>query len=110
MSLSVVFETFGGKAVLFVSGRIDSATAADFEAALFDAFGQADDGGLTVECSALEYISSAGLRVLLMGAKRQRKAKLGYALCALSDNIRKVFTMGGFEKLIPIYAKLDDVP
>ena len=91
----------GGATVLALSGRLDSNTCAALEAHLF----QAIDGGaaaLVVDFADLAYVSSAGLRVLLMGAKRLRASQGKLALCGLNDNIREVFAMSGFDKILTI--------
>ena len=56
----------------------------------------------------LTYISSAGLRVVLLVAKtlQQQDAKL--AVCSLSDSIREVFEISGFDKIVPVYASTGD--
>ena len=56
-----------------------------------------------MDLEKLSYISSAGLRALLTIAKNLmgRGAKL--ALCAMSDQIREVFAISGFDKIIPIH-------
>lgn len=90
-----------GATVLALSGRLDSNTCATLEARLF----QAIDAGaacLVVDFADLAYVSSAGLRVLLMGAKRLRASDGKLALCGLNANIREVFAMSGFDKILTI--------
>lgn len=110
MSVSFEVRYLDQKGVLSVSGRVDSSNASEFETALFALLEQEPTGGVAVELDGLEYISSAGLRVVLMGAKRQRGASRAFAVCGLSENIGKVFAMSGFEKVIPVYAAIGDVP
>lgn len=110
MSVSFEVRYIEQKGVLSVSGRVDSSNASAFETALFELLDHAPAGGVAVEFEGLEYISSAGLRVVLMGAKRQRTAGTTFAVCGLSENIGKVFAMSGFAKVIPVYATIGDVP
>lgn len=110
MSISFEVRDAGDKRVLAATGRIDSSSAPEFETALFELLDQAPSGGVAVDFAAVDYISSAGLRVVLMGAKRQMAASAPFAICALQENVQKVFAIGGFEKLVPIYPSVEDAP
>ena len=95
-----------GQAVVFsIDGRLDSNTSEAFEKELM---GKIDEGKkhLVVDFTDLEYISSAGLRVLLMAAKRLKSESGGFALCGLKDHIREVFEISGF---LPILTVVDDM-
>ena len=67
-----------GVLILAPNGRIDSKTAKDFETQLLGRI-ETGEPAVLVDCSALEFISSAGLRVLLMAAKRRRQPATGSA-------------------------------
>lgn len=110
--MSVSFQTHqsGDKTVVSAIGRIDSSNASEFETALFEVLDKGPTGGVAVDFSKLDYISSAGLRVVLMGAKRQMAAKAPFAVCGLSENIQKVFSIGGFERIVSIYPTVEDIP
>ena len=88
------------KTTLFLSGRLDSATAPKLHDELLPEF----DKTLNIELdfSALAYVSSAGLRVLLMGQKTA-KAKGGkLTLTNVSEEIIEVFEMTGFADILNI--------
>ena len=51
----------------------------------------------------LVYISSAGLGVILLTAKSLRNRNTKLATCSLSDQIRKIFEISGFDKVIAIH-------
>lgn len=88
-----------GSQLLALKGRIDSATAGLFEQAvlgLFDAPGRR----AVLDFAAVDYISSAGLRVVLMAAKRARQGEGRLLLCALPQHVREVFEISGFLKII----------
>ena len=85
-----------------VIGRVDSSNAAAFA----EAFNQAvadDDKQVIMDCGELSYISSAGLRAVLMIAKDLSSRKAKFALCSLSGSIREVFLISGFDKIIDIH-------
>lgn len=107
MSLEITDENAGDVLVVSPAGRIDSRTAADFEAHVIGAI----EGGalhLLFDFGRVNYISSAGLRVLLMAAKRLKGKSGKYAICAMSDPIRQVFEIGGFAKVVPIKGNRDE--
>ena len=85
-----------------VSGRIDAGNASEFEETVRTAI---EDGDRTVimDFENLLFISSSGLRVVLMTAKRMRRRDAAFALCSLSGALLDVFRMSGFEKIIAIH-------
>ena len=85
-----------------IEGRIDGANAREFEEALNGAIAE-DDGKVLLDFAALSYISSAGLRVILLIARLLQKRNAAFALCSLSDPIREVFEISGFDKIISIH-------
>ncbi len=86
---------------LSISGRIDSNNAEDFQQALL---GEIDKGEqrLVLDLRELDYVSSAGLRVFLMAAKRLMPTDGGMALFGLQGNVREVFEISGFTSILTI--------
>lgn len=93
--------------VLAPARRLDSATAPGFEAELLGRIGQ---GAVAVllDLSAVEYISSAGLRVILVAGKRLRASGGRLGLCGLTEDCREAFRISGFDTLFPIYRSVDE--
>lgn len=91
-----------GALVAAPQGRIDGLNAHDFQEALKAAIGD-DDKVVIVDFGAVTYISSAGLRATLVTAKLLRERKASFSLCALSDPIREIFSVSGFDKIIDIH-------
>lgn len=85
-----------------VGGRIDGSSAAQFEEAIRTAIVDSDRA-VIMDFEKLVYISSAGLRAILLTAKslQSRDAKL--VLCSLSEQIREVFEISGFDKVLAIH-------
>lgn len=100
-NLGVTHERDGALAVVRVSGRIDSATSAQFEAQLETVFADPPDA-LIIDLADLAYLSSAGLRVLLVVAKRARAEARPLILCSLAPGIREVFDISGFSTIFDI--------
>jgi anti-anti-sigma factor len=63
---------------------------------------------LLIELSQLEYISSAGLRVLLVVAKRIQQKGGKVVLCALVPNVKEVFEISGFSSIFKIFDTVED--
>ena len=59
------------------------------------------------DLGALDYLSSAGLRVLLSAAKEMRRRDGKIVLCALTQFVKEIFEVSGFEALIPIEASVE---
>ena len=58
---------------------------------------------LLIDFAKLDYISSAGLRVLLIAAKRLKESDGRFAICSLNDNVADVFAVSGFGSFIDIH-------
>jgi len=94
-------------AILALEGRLDSTTSEAFEQQLM---GKIDAGSnkMVIDLSSLDYISSAGLRVLLMAAKRLKTEGGAFALCRLKEPIRQVFEISGFLSILTVVDSIDD--
>lgn len=90
--------------VVAVSGRIDSNSAAELETALL---ARAGEPRLVVDLGAVEYVSSAGLRVFLMLAKKCKAGGGKMALCGLAPGVRQVFDLAGFTPLFTVAPDAD---
>jgi len=87
---------------LSLSGRLDTTTAKAFEDRIL-AHIDSGERRIAIDLTGLEYISSAGLRVFLLAAKRLDSAQGRIALCALPEPIREVFDIAGFISIFAIY-------
>jgi len=92
-------ERQDGSLVVAPSGRIDSNSSSELERALLGHAGSGETR-IVVDLAEVEYISSAGLRVLLMAAKKLQDAKGRLVLCAMPESVRLVFELAGF---LPIF-------
>lgn len=92
----------GATLVVTPNGRLDAASTPAFHERLLSCI----DGGETsvlLDLALLDYISSAGLRSLLTAAKRLQACDGRFALCALTDNVRAVLQVSGFDTIIEIH-------
>jgi len=100
--MEIATRKAGGAMVVSVTGRVDAVTAPEFEKGL-SALIAGGDHLLVLNLNGLEYISSAGLRSILITAK-QLKAKDGKVLFAgLKGPVKDVFKISGFGSLFKIF-------
>ena len=97
--LQITKEQIGDHLTLALDGRLDRSTAADFEARINDLL----DGvsKLTLDFSKLEYISSAGLRVVLSIQKKMKNTN-DVLIKGASSEIRDIFEMTGFSRILNV--------
>jgi anti-anti-sigma factor len=103
MPLNLAVSTHQGVPVHAVKGRVDSATAGELEKALQPLYATPGER-VVLDFGALDYISSAGLRVVLMLAKRAKSSQGRLLLCSLSPQVREVFEISGFLKILEVSA------
>jgi anti-sigma B factor antagonist len=93
-----ITKTVNGKDFLVsLEGRLDTTTAPKFEEFIAENIFKMDT--LTLDCAGLEYVSSAGLRVLLSAQKR---LKDGMKLKNVCELVMEVFEMTGFVDILAI--------
>ena len=80
-----------------VKDKIDTTTAPDFENAIMDEMGKFDS--LILDFNDLEYISSAGLRVLIVTEKKLKPQNIPFVI-KVNDTIKEILVMSGFDKLL----------
>ena len=88
-----------GKALFALGGRLDTTTAPELEKALRDSLAGVSE--LTLDFAELEYISSAGLRVLLAtkkALKNQGRMKIRNA----NETVMEIFEVTGFSDILTI--------
>jgi anti-anti-sigma factor len=92
------------------AGRIDHRTAAELESALTPLLERAGAGhaALVLDLSAVEYISSVGLRVLMIAARQMRERQAKLSVAALQSVVAEIFTISRFDKLLVVCATLED--
>jgi anti-anti-sigma factor len=99
--MDIISSIDAGIAVLSISGRIDFATSGNVEQAVATVIEQ---GGtrLIFDMREVGYVSSAGLRAILIAAKKAKSLGGGVAVYGLQASVAEVFTTSGFGKIVPI--------
>ena len=83
-----------------VGQKVDTVTAPDFQNAIMDEMGKFDS--LILDFKDLEYISSAGLRVLVITQKKLKPEGIPFVIKNTNDTIKEIFSMSGFNKILDI--------
>ena len=95
-----------GVVAVVPAGRIDTTTAPTLEGHL-NALLAGGARRLVVDFSRVDYISSAGLRVMLLVARRMKESNGRLALCAFTEPVRQVFQLAGFLPLFTVCESQD---
>jgi anti-anti-sigma factor len=82
-------------------GRLDGSSAAEAEETINTIF-KGENNRLLLDFEFLEYLSSAGLRVVLGAAKEIKRRDGKFVLCSLNSYVKEVFEVSGFGAIIPI--------
>lgn len=86
--------------ILSVEGRIDTITSADLDKEINDELGNFNS--LIMDFTNLEYISSAGLRVLIATQKKLKADNIPFVIKNVNDTVGEIFRMSGFNKILKI--------
>ena len=95
--MEIIKTVNGEDFIVNINGRLDTVTAPQFEEFIAENISKMRT--LTLDCAGLEYLSSAGLRVLL---STQKKMKSGMKLINVCDLVMEGFEMTGFVDILVI--------
>jgi anti-anti-sigma factor len=92
-----------GISILSFTGNLDTSSSPDAENTIN---GLIDDGGkkLLIDFENLDYISSAGLRILLATSKRLGREGGTLRICGLNATVREVFDISGFATILNVFS------
>lgn len=100
-------EKIGSALVASVAGQVNSANAASLETQMLTLVDSGEHDWV-LDLGRLEYISSAGLRVVLMLAKRIRENQGQLVLCGMHPHVREVFDISGFLAILTVVDTRDE--
>ena len=95
-------EVLNNSMVLRFEGDLDTNTSAQAEAYIDETFAKGNRS-LIINFNKLGYISSAGLRVLLLAAKRAKSESGSLRICELNGDVKDVFELSGFDSFLDIF-------
>jgi anti-anti-sigma factor len=105
--MEITQEKIGTITTVTLKGRMDAGTSKSVEDHLLKLI----DGGehrLVVDFAQLDYISSVGLRVLILASKKVKPLQGSIVVCALQPTIKQVFEVAGFTTIFKVYPTRDD--
>lgn len=85
---------------LSVKGRIDTLTSVEFDGAIQEEYGNFNS--LIIDFNDVNYISSAGLRVLIATEKKLDAENIKMVILNVNDEIQNIFKLSGFDKILEI--------
>ncbi|HXN13953.1 MAG TPA: STAS domain-containing protein [Candidatus Acidoferrales bacterium] len=92
--------------ILSPAGRIDNDTSPAFQTRLLAAL--APGAAVLVDFSSVQYISSAGLRALMMGSKQAKASKGRLAVAALGPVVKEIFEISRFSMVVEVFGTTAD--
>ena len=108
--MQIDVRQFADTTVAAPGERIDHRSAPALEAALLPLVHQAiaAKGAVVLDFSAVAYISSVGLRVLMIAAQQMRLGLAPLLVAGLQSVVAEIFTISRFDKVIPVCATLEE--
>jgi anti-anti-sigma factor len=106
MVMDVSTEQVGEVSVITLRGRLDGSTCGELETQTTSAI--ATFPICIIDMAGLDYVSSAGLRILLKAAKQAKARQVKLRLCSLHPNVQEVFSISGFMTIFSIFANRDE--
>lgn len=94
-------ENANGVLIAAPEGRIDGINAREFQEAV-NAKIDGNETGVVIDMVGLNYISSAGLRAVLLISKALQQRNSRLVLCALQESVQELFQISGFDQIMTI--------
>ncbi len=102
VGLGIQIEEKKGKHLVHIKGRLDAANTPKLELKLNELVSGGSDK-VILDFAKIDYLSSAGIRLLLAMAKRL-SSQGGFKLCAIRRDVMEIIKMAGFDRILEIYA------
>ena len=106
--MDLVVKRFADTVVLFPLGRVDHATADKLKAELAPHMGNCagERDRVVIDMTGVEYISSVGLRVLMLASKQAKAQGCTLAVCGLQPVVREIFEISRFNLVLKVFPAL----
>ncbi len=102
MSIKIQSEVKTNKQILRVEGRLDASSAPILEVRLNELI-DAKHTQILIDFSKLDYLSSAGMRLLLSMTKKLKSIEGSLKFCGINEEVMEIIKMAGFERILEIY-------
>ncbi|MDP2801256.1 MAG: STAS domain-containing protein [Phreatobacter sp.] len=107
MTLTINEENRDTVLVVSVSGRLDGVTSKTLDTHIGARIAGGSDR-IVLNLSGVDYISSFGLRLVLVAAKKLNGPGRRFVVCGLKDNVRQVFSVSGFLSILTLTDTVDE--
>lgn len=104
--MEITESQFGDTVILTPVGRVDQTTAPAFQSALLEIVGKRGNA-VVVDFASIPYISSVGLRALMIAAKEGKKTNVPLAVAGLTPQVNEVFEISRFNFVVQIFATIE---
>lgn len=105
--LEVKNEVLNGVLVIQLMGRLDGLTSKSFVEKT-NSPEHSSHARIVLNCKDLSYISSEGLRVILMTAKKAKSLGGALTLCDMNPSVSEVMAISGFGELLGVHNSVDE--
>ncbi len=105
--MKIETETLGKALILKPMGRIDQNTAASFQESLIAALDAGKDSAVALDMSCVDFLSSIGLRALMVAHKHCQTSGAKLVLFALTPVVREVFAISRFDTVLRCFDARD---
>jgi anti-anti-sigma factor len=107
MQMRISIEKEKGITILGIKGKLDAATSKEFQEKYLKMI-ENSSTKFIIDCSQLDYISSAGLRVMYLAARKLEETDGKIVFCSANENIMKVFGIVDFSSDFKICTDVED--
>ncbi len=103
--MQIAVSSLQGVRVLAPQGRLDANTAALFQEHLLEVL--ENESCLVLDFLGISYLSSAGLRALMLGGKKAQKLGGWIRVARVRSHVEEIFTLSGFDTFFPLFSELE---
>jgi len=108
ISLHIDLEEIGQKVILRLDGRLDAATVPILERKINSLIDEKKHHLIYLDFVRVDYLSSAGMRLLLAVSKKLKAKKGALILFSVSEEVMEIIKLAGFEKILSIFETEQD--
>jgi anti-sigma B factor antagonist len=105
--MKIATRTAGNVLVVEFGGKLDSYTSGEARDRIVDLV-QGDNQRILINLQDLDFLTSAGMRVFVQGAKLLQGKRGEFKICCARPEIRKLLEIAGFSSLIKLYDSEED--
>lgn len=107
VGLNIEFSQQDPFVIIHLEGRLDATTSPVLEKQLADQL-QVKGAKLIIDFTQVDYLSSAGMRLLLSISKKAKANESKIAFCCINDEVMEIIKMAGFERILSIFSSQED--